>query len=424
MTARFSILLLGAVLLQIPAGWAQERHGFARVFGLPPFVLNVYQQPTDSPDSTRVEVYVGIVNDVLQFALQESGGYRAGYEMSLDILDSDDNQVDGRTLSRWISVTTFEETNSRSRYNTEVAQFVLAPGSYRLYLDVMDRETRKHLRRDREMEVENFSGEFLKISTLMLQERAATENTPPTVNLTGIYLRPDRLAQVRFWVCGLAVGDSFRVRYRLTDWRQHDLATWDSTMLASTANILFEEALQPHLPGPGRYVLVVQVQQGDRQAEQQQRLSVQYSNSTVSTGEQDLFEQKILEEVGPLQYILPKEVYRKLLEADSLERQRRIEAFWKERDPTPDTPENELRQEFQRRVAFANAHFSVLSVQKAGWQTDRGRIYITFGPPDWVQRPTQFGEAPVEVWFYRRIDRRFVFRDKHENGDYVLVYEE
>ena len=64
------------------------------------------------------------------------------------------------------------------------------------------------------------------------------------------------------------------------------------------------------------------------------------------------------------------------------EREQFIEQFWLRRDPTPDTAENEFKEEHYRRIAYANEHYAS---GIPGWKTDRGRIYITFGPPDEIE---------------------------------------
>ena len=61
------------------------------------------------------------------------------------------------------------------------------------------------------------------------------------------------------------------------------------------------------------------------------------------------------------------------------ERDNFIEAFWQRRDPTPDTEENEYKEEHYQRIAYANEHFAA---GVPGWKTDRGRIYIVYGKPD------------------------------------------
>jgi GWxTD domain-containing protein len=76
------------------------------------------------------------------------------------------------------------------------------------------------------------------------------------------------------------------------------------------------------------------------------------------------------------------------------EREQFIEAFWLRRDPNPETTENEYRAEHYERIAHANQNFGFNN--RAGWRTDRGRIYIMYGKPDEVRT-----SASKEVWIYR-----------------------
>jgi GWxTD domain-containing protein len=64
------------------------------------------------------------------------------------------------------------------------------------------------------------------------------------------------------------------------------------------------------------------------------------------------------------------------------ERDQFIEAFWQRRDPTPDTIENEFKEEHYRRIAYSNEHFAA---GIPGWKTDRGRMYIMYGPADEIE---------------------------------------
>src|ERR1700731_4135934 len=97
------------------------------------------------------------------------------------------------------------------------------------------------------------------------------------------------------------------------------------------------------------------------------------------------------------------------------ERDQFIEAFWQRRDPTPDTEENEFKEEHYRRIAYANEHYAA---GIPGWKTDRGRTYIVFGPADEIdshpsggsyERPMEEGGGetstfPFETWRYRYIE--------------------
>ena len=100
---------------------------------------------------------------------------------------------------------------------------------------------------------------------------------------------------------------------------------------------------------------------------------------------------------------------------NNAERDTFIEGFWQRRDPTPDTAENEYKEEHYRRIAYANEHYAA---GMPGWRTDRGRIYIMYGPPTSVdshpmggpyQRSAEEGGGqtetfPFEVWRYRYLE--------------------
>lgn len=99
--------------------------------------------------------------------------------------------------------------------------------------------------------------------------------------------------------------------------------------------------------------------------------------------------------------ILPieRQVFRKL--TTDRERDLFIEAFWKQRDPTPGTPENEFKTEHARRIAYANKNFH-RTTPLPGWRTDRGRIYIILGEPNDIERYSGQGQVnSSEVWFYQ-----------------------
>jgi GWxTD domain-containing protein len=88
---------------------------------------------------------------------------------------------------------------------------------------------------------------------------------------------------------------------------------------------------------------------------------------------------------------------------DAGERQWFIYEFWERRNPNPGSPENEFKEEYYRRIAYANAHWAA---NIPGWKTDRGRIYIVYGPPDEIDSHPHGGEysaKPFETWRYRRI---------------------
>jgi len=142
-----------------------------------------------------------------------------------------------------------------------------------------------------------------------------------------------------------------------------------------------------------------------------------------------------LDDVDPILTQAERDAFKKLATDD--EREKFIEDFWNSRDSDPDTEENEFKDQYFERVAYANEHFSS---GKPGRLTDRGRIYIKFGKPDEVEshpaggtyeRPPNEGGGststyPFEKWFYRYLPNvrsgvELEFVDPTGSGEYRLA---
>ncbi len=138
-----------------------------------------------------------------------------------------------------------------------------------------------------------------------------------------------------------------------------------------------------------------------------------------------VFQKWLEEEVVYIITSLEKDVFLQL-DTDR-ERELFIEAFWKQRDPTPGTPQNEFKEEHYKRFQYANYTFG-RSAPIPGWKTDRGRFYILLGEPMDIERFT--GETQIyntEVWFYQGLSKyglpagfNLVFYQKGGAGDYLL----
>ncbi|HXX19678.1 MAG TPA: GWxTD domain-containing protein [Candidatus Acidoferrum sp.] len=139
-------------------------------------------------------------------------------------------------------------------------------------------------------------------------------------------------------------------------------------------------------------------------------------------------------------YIITPEERRSFLHlSTNEEREQFIEAFWQRRNPDPDSPENTFKEEHYRRIAYANEHFAS---GIPGWKTDRGKIYIMWGPPDEIdahptggtwERPMDQGGGetttyPWETWRYRYLEGQGLgenveleFVDPSSTGEYHLT---
>ena len=96
--------------------------------------------------------------------------------------------------------------------------------------------------------------------------------------------------------------------------------------------------------------------------------------------------------------------------------------FWERRNPTPGSKENTFKAQHYRRLAFTKQHFAA---SVPGWKTDRGHVYVVYGPPDSVLRHPSSGANPAEeLWSYHmpgEDDVTLKFVDRCACGEFVLV---
>jgi GWxTD domain-containing protein len=139
----------------------------------------------------------------------------------------------------------------------------------------------------------------------------------------------------------------------------------------------------------------------------------------------DQYKKWLEEEVVYIISPIEKEVFLKL-DTDRL-RDLFIEAFWKQRDPTLATPDNEFKTEHYRRISYANYYYGRVAA-KAGWRTDRGHVYIVLGEPRTIEKyESSTNSYAAEVWFYQGRETEglpagfnLVFFQRGGNGDFIF----
>jgi GWxTD domain-containing protein len=123
--------------------------------------------------------------------------------------------------------------------------------------------------------------------------------------------------------------------------------------------------------------------------------------------------------LSEVRYIITSAERKAFLDRPDSEKPQFIEDFWKSRDTDPYTPENEFKDEYFARIAKANELF--YGEGRPGWLTDRGRIYILFGPPSQRESSSSAGDTRGrcrELWYYRNFP--VVFLDRGCTGTFML----
>jgi GWxTD domain-containing protein len=446
-----------------PAGAAD----FDQTVGMPPYVFRTYQFAAAKPGQVRVEIFIGMVNDILQFVKisadsSDETQYRAQYEVNITIWDKQKNPVDSRNWKRELIVKSFDATNDRKKLNLEHAAFDLPPGEYEMGLDITDRDTGKNLRERRPLQLTALDDKQLQFSSIVFMKpapeamaaprdsllrhfapitmslavaaRPPDEATAPTAHNTIGSKAPDGRslsgAAAYFEIYGAPTGESLQLHYQLLDWRRQVQAEWQETLTVAQTPVRHVVDFAGKIKQAGLHTFNLTIKRSitAKQKDVAAEGSFQVQISAEPNYAAAMGENKALWH-EPLRYIAKGAEYKRIVETSEAGRDSLIAAFWQRRDPDPATSGNELRDEFYRRVAFADMRFAAANADKSGsqaslsgWESDRGRIYIKYGPPREVHHQfAEQGAAPYEIWLYPDLDLSFIFRDKNGSGDFELV---
>jgi len=415
-------------LLVSPAS-AQVENVPLRVEGAPRFYIDAVCFRASDPAHSYVELFYQIANDELQFVRTEAG-FEAKFEMELIILDAKGNVVKSLTDFETVFVRQFDRTNSQ--YSHRINQFavILPPGEYTFRAILRDLSSRQEGVREKVLRVPAFDSKGLLISELQLaREIALSQESSKFVkngrrvvpNVTRTFGTSGLELFVYYEVYNLqpsskgSAADSFRVDYLIRGENGKIQQTYTRYYLkpgiTSVQTVRFSLEDFP----AGRYQLEVRVcdQGTGEEASSRTQFFVNWPYSWLV----DRDFERVLRQ---LRYIAKTWEIEKLRKTPPEKRLEAFQAFWKSRDPTPQTPENELMMEYYRRIRYANEHFRTQLGE--GWESDQGQVYIIFGPPDEIRRyPFELATKPYEVWEYYSLNLSFVFVDEDGVGEYRLL---
>lgn len=125
------------------------------------------------------------------------------------------------------------------------------------------------------------------------------------------------------------------------------------------------------------------------------------------------------EKLDELLYIASPEEIKRLRGAPKEERLTAWQEFWKQKDPTPETPKNEAMDDYFTRIQYCKENFSK---GDRGYRSDRAKVYVRYGSPDEIDsHPFELGSQAYEVWFYYDSGMKFTFLDRNGFGVYTLI---
>ena len=124
--------------------------------------------------------------------------------------------------------------------------------------------------------------------------------------------------------------------------------------------------------------------------------------------------------INALKYVTTDDQRDSLHRGTFEERRDKLEEFWREKNNNPGVAYNDMMVEYYRRVDHASRTFGTLH-EPDGFKSDRGRIYILYGPPTTTDRTLSPTAGYQEVWTYERLGKKFIFSDQTKSGNYILI---
>ncbi len=390
---------------------------------------------SDSAGYSAFHIYYQIYTSQLLYARQR-GNFIARYSVSA-VIKKGKKQVTSSEVDGLLKEESYEKTIGQRDFVINGFSYLLPPGRYQVTITLRDLNADNSVPLTAEITIPEYRTKSPQFSSLLFARQIISET-----EIAGQDSLSSRFIPAIFAIDTLRVlpscsrifgdennllrvyaeyydpntaADSIRFAYEIKDMKGNLVYQQTSVSPWAVGRPLIKEIELEHFK-PGPYELILNaVDSKDR------KLASVGGRFRVSWSALALVKNDFEGALEQLRYIATSTEIEALKKAPESDRIKAWNDFWKSKDPSPGTEENEIRDEYYRRIAYANEHYSLPS--KEGWRTDAGMVYITYGEPDEIERhPFDIESKPYELWYYYNPRRTFLFVDINGYGEYVLQY--
>lgn len=355
-------------------------------------------------DTFRVFFLIEIQYDFLQF-VHIDNSYQAAAEFEINVKNTKTNQFKAGIFQTQFTESNYRTTNRRDRFHFALDSMDVNPGNYEIIIKFRDL---------------NGDGNKQSISFKILLNDVDQFYASPV-----LFTYPDRNVAVgpfatqpsalrEYWDFNRNLGiqlntwqaqadNSVQAQITIIDEKNEEsVFTLDTVLTGAAANKSFYTTLPGELFNQKEYEIRINYASGADTVEHKFPLNIIWFEKPFSLWNLDMA-------MGPVQYLMDDEDrFDKFADGSDDEQWKKLQDFWEQRDPTPETPFNELQNEFYSRVDSANIKYS--RKRLPGWRTDIGKIYILYGPPDEiVDNSLAPINKPFLKWIYNFDDKQMSF---------------
>lgn len=418
------VLLLLSYTFELKPSLGQVEMDLGTVSPRTPFLVDFAAFRQENSDQVRLEVYYKIFNDHLSF-VKKDDTFVADYELLVKVLGKNKRQISGNSISEKFAVPFYKETLSPVNFIINQLDMEVPSGQYKLEVVLLDKNSNQTSALNFPLKIADYKEKTMALSGVEFAQEISdsASGTKFDKQVKKIIPKVERLfagEDQKLWFYYEIYKNKpnpadLEVTYEIIDYLQRQAHQETEELRLEQTSLGIFKSLNLENLSPNSYTLLIRIKEkGGPNASIEEDFRIEWSpvfyvKSDFKTA------------VEHLRYVANEEEIKKLKKAPKEEQVQKWEEFWKSKDPVPETPLNELKEQYYQRLKYANLNFKTYS--KEGWKTDMGMVYIKYGQPDEVDRhPFDREEKAFQIWHYYKLRRIFTFVDNFGNGEYELQY--
>ena len=373
--------------------------------------FSIFSVADAKSDSIRILAFLSVPNHVLQF-LKIKDGFEAQYEATISLKRKKGNLVGRRNWSNKLKTIDYLESTSKKILTIHQVEFKVVPGDYVISAELLDGDSKNSGVREKELKYSEHKGDLALYTPFFLDYLSGNwglddNEIPMFQNIMGA-----KVTRASFFVSGKIKPGPYTLEVTVLGSKKKEL--WKKSFESNSKDEYFHQRIiipdKIAKQGLRKKVDIVLIQGNERKKE-----SVILSLSKIGISSSI---SNIDQAVENMRYILHDDEWKKLSKSKNTDKETLFLEYWESRDPTPETSDNEVMNEYFSRVSYSNNNFKSYL---PGWKTDMGMIYILFGPPDDLEVYNDpLSRIYSQRWHYYRINKYFDFIDENGFGDHRL----
>ncbi len=379
-------------------------------------------------DKSFLEVFCQIPTENLHF-VNTNDGVLAQYHLDIKLENARDEHVERLSYQDSVKVDYDEGGSYIPTTHLIRFSFDISPGDYVASIDIADSHANWGVSFTREINVSDYGLSGLQMSDIQLSNNISEsqEQSVLVKNNKKIVPNPSHLFGLdtkklfaysevyNLSRRATSLTGAFLTTYRILDKDGSEVKRLRYRFNKPGSTGAFGVGIPVDDLKSGHYKLVMQIE--DLDSFEVQHKVTQFHVINVARADSNEEYGKLLRQ---LRYLAPEYEIEYLAALPLERRQEGLGKFWMSRDPIVETAKNEFRNEYFRRLYYANHQFDGASSD--GWETDQGQIYVKNGSPDRIDRMTSSENSKLyEIWNYTNLDRKFIFVDNLGTGNFRLL---